>query len=54
MDPAVLDYYARTPEEARLELGPGQLEHARTRELIARHLPLAPATIIDIGGAAGV
>jgi len=53
-DPAVTDYYARSPEENRLTQGPSLLERIRTQELISRHVPPAPATVIDIGGAAGV
>jgi SAM-dependent methyltransferase len=30
-----------------------RLEQARTRELLTRHLPPAPAVILDVGGAAG-
>jgi 2-polyprenyl-3-methyl-5-hydroxy-6-metoxy-1,4-benzoquinol methylase len=26
----------------------------RTRELFARHLPSAPATVVDVGGGAGI
>ena len=37
LDPAISDFYQRTPEEARLEQGPFQLEEARTRELIRRY-----------------
>ncbi|HKR10028.1 MAG TPA: methyltransferase domain-containing protein [Gemmatimonadaceae bacterium] len=54
LDPKITEYYQRTPEEARLQHGPGPLEEARTRELIERHLPKAPADILDIGGGAGV
>ncbi len=54
LDPAVAAFYDRTPEESRLEQGPFQLEEARTRELIERHAPPAPATVLDVGGAAGV
>jgi SAM-dependent methyltransferase len=52
-DPAVRDYYERAPEETRLQHGPFQLEEARTRELISRFAPPPPATVVDIGGAAG-
>lgn len=54
IDPNVTNFYQQTPEESRLQYGPGQLEEARTRELIERHLPKAPAEIIDVGGGAGV
>jgi ubiquinone/menaquinone biosynthesis C-methylase UbiE len=56
-DPArerVLKYYTDGDEAARLRSGWFQLEHERTRELIRRHLPPAPARIIDVGGASGV
>lgn len=50
-DPAIADFYQQAPEEDRLESHP--LEALRTRELIQRYAPTAPATVIDIGGAAG-
>jgi ubiquinone/menaquinone biosynthesis C-methylase UbiE len=53
IDPAVADYYEHTPEESRLEQGAFQLEQVRTRELIERHAPPAPAEVLDVGGAAG-
>lgn len=52
-DRGITDYYERAPEETRLEQGPFQLEEARTRELIQRYAPPAPATVVDVGGAAG-
>ena len=52
-DPAIADYYDRAPEESRLEYGAFRLEEIRTRELIERHAPPAPATVLDVGGAAG-
>lgn len=54
IDPAIQAYYDRAPEESRLETGVSQLEEARTRELILRHVPPPPASILDVGGAAGV
>jgi ubiquinone/menaquinone biosynthesis C-methylase UbiE len=54
LDPSITDYYQHVPEENRLQLGPGLLEEARTRELLERHLPKAPAEIVDVGGGAGV
>src|ERR687894_589027 len=51
-DPAIADFYDRTPEEPRLEQGPFQLEEARARELIQRFAPPPPATVLDVGGAA--
>lgn len=46
-------YYQEVAEEGRLAAGPSQLEFARTRELVLRHLRPPPATILDVGGAAG-
>lgn len=53
IDPAISDFYNQTPEEHRLEEGAFLLEALRTRELIQRHAPAPPATVLDIGGAAG-
>ena len=47
------EYYAKAPEEHRLEYGAALLEEARTRELIQRHAPGPPAVVLDIGGGAG-
>jgi ubiquinone/menaquinone biosynthesis C-methylase UbiE len=52
-DPTVAEYYHQAAEEDRLEQGPFLLEALRTRELIQRYAPPAPATVVDIGGAAG-
>jgi len=54
LDPKIAAYYQATPEENRLQFGPGPLEETRTRELIERHLPKAPADVVDVGGGAGV
>jgi ubiquinone/menaquinone biosynthesis C-methylase UbiE len=53
LDPSIADYYARAPEESRLEHGAFRLEGVRTRELIQRYAPPPPATVLDVGGAAG-
>ena len=50
----IVGYYGEADEDSRLRTGWFRLEHARTQELILRHLPPAPATIIDAGGGAGV
>ena len=52
-DAAIAAYYDRAPEETRLETGAFRLEALRTRELIARHAPPPPATVLDVGGGAG-
>ncbi len=49
----ILRHYSETDELSRLGVGWFQLEQARTRELILRHLRPAPATVIDAGGGAG-
>lgn len=54
LDPKIKTFYDRAPEESRLEQGASQLEQLRTRELILRHAPKAPAVVLDVGGAAGV
>ena len=46
-------YYQEVAEERRLAEGPSQLEFARTKEVLQRYLPPPPATILDLGGAAG-
>ena len=53
IDPAIVRYYERSSEETRLEQGPFRLEQERTRELLRRFMPLPPATVVDVGGAAG-
>jgi SAM-dependent methyltransferase len=49
------DFYERVAgEEDRLVASPlGQLEFARTQELLLRQLPPAPARILDVGGGTG-
>jgi ubiquinone/menaquinone biosynthesis C-methylase UbiE len=50
----IVRHYEEVDEASRLASGWFQLEQARTRELILRHLPPAPATILDAGGGAGI
>jgi SAM-dependent methyltransferase len=49
----VTRYYQEVPEEGRLSAGASQLEFTRTKEIVLRYLPPPPATILDVGGAAG-
>jgi ubiquinone/menaquinone biosynthesis C-methylase UbiE len=49
----VIRHYASGYEEGRLNAGGGQLESERTRELLTRFLPPAPARILDVGGGPG-
>ena len=51
---AMRAYYERGEEEARLADGAaGQLEFERTKEIVLRDLPPAPAVVADIGGGPG-
>jgi ubiquinone/menaquinone biosynthesis C-methylase UbiE len=52
--PEVTNYYQQFDEDSRLQSGFFQLEFARTQELISRHLPHAPAVVVDVGGGSGV
>jgi ubiquinone/menaquinone biosynthesis C-methylase UbiE len=56
LDPLIHAFYRdRYVEDDRLSrTAHGQLEFLRTQELLRRHLPLPPATILDVGGATGV
>ena len=49
----VLAFYIGFPEEGRLGVGRFRLEFERTKEILARTLPKAPARVVDVGGAAG-
>jgi SAM-dependent methyltransferase len=53
LDPEILRYYAAGHENDRLRQGPFQLERVRTEELLSRHLPPAPAKVLDVGGGSG-
>ncbi len=48
-------HYRESSESQRLSGSrQGELERLRTQQILARHLPPAPAAIFDVGGAAGV
>ena len=53
VDPEILSYYERNGERDRLASGRQRLEFLRVRDLLERHLPAPPATVLDVGGAAG-
>lgn len=53
-DPEIRAYYDEGREQARLRRGGGRLEFVRTQELVRRHLPPAPASVLDVGGGAGI
>lgn len=52
--PEIAAYYGQRRERDRLSQGRGELERIRTQELLTRHLPVPPATVLDVGGGAGV
>jgi len=52
-DASIRAYYDQRSEEDRLTRGASQLEAERTCRLLERLLPPTPATVLDIGGAAG-
>jgi SAM-dependent methyltransferase len=54
IDARMLAHYEQGTEHDRLlRGGAGRLEYLRTRELLARHLPATPATVLDVGGGTG-
>lgn len=53
MDEGIIEYYNEGREQDRL-VTIGRLEFLRTQELLDRHLPSPPASIVDIGGGAGI
>ena len=50
----IVNFYSEADEDSRLRTGWFRLEHARTQELILRHLPPPPARVIDVGSGSGV
>ncbi|MGK5642275.1 class I SAM-dependent methyltransferase [Streptomyces sp. URMC 126] len=56
VDPEIIAFYTEGYDEAaRLtSSADGMLELVRTRELLRRHLPPAPASVLDVGGGPGV
>lgn len=51
---SILPYYNRGLEQDRLLHDTGKLEYARTQIILQQYLPPAPATIVDVGGGAGI
>jgi SAM-dependent methyltransferase len=49
----VVRHYETYREEDRFSTGLGELELLRTQEILLRHLPPAPARLLDVGGATG-
>jgi SAM-dependent methyltransferase len=52
-DAAMGEHYGMGDERERLTGGSSRIEFARTKELLRRFLPTAPATILDVGGGPG-
>ena len=50
---AVREHYPAADERGRLDTPFGQVEFARTTEILSAHLPPAPAVVADIGGGPG-
>lgn len=51
----IASYYGRHfNEDERLSQGYSRLEFERSKELIKRHVPNPPATILDVGGGTGI
>ena len=53
-EPEIQAYYERNAKRDRLASGARRVEFLRVCELLERHLPPSPATILDVGGGAGV
>ncbi|HWO67081.1 MAG TPA: class I SAM-dependent methyltransferase [Umezawaea sp.] len=51
--PEVAAHYDEGAEQTRLCTGRGLLELLRTQDVLRRHLPHAPAKILDVGGGPG-
>lgn len=54
MGSEIIEHYQQIREEERLLHGAGRLELLRTREVLRRYLPPAPARVLDVGGATGI
>ena len=50
----IIEHYSKTgAEQNRLQKKEGRVEEERTKNILKRFLPLAPAVVYDIGGGAG-
>jgi hypothetical protein len=54
VDAEILAYYACGLERDRLASGRQRIEFPRIWDLLERCLPAAPATVVDVGGGAGI
>jgi SAM-dependent methyltransferase len=52
-DGTIREHYGTGYERERLTGGSSRIEFVRTKELLGRFLPPAPATILDVGGGPG-
>ena len=52
IEPTIIDFYTSAYDEASrlVSKAHGRLEFLRTQELLRRHLPPAPARVLDVGG----
>jgi ubiquinone/menaquinone biosynthesis C-methylase UbiE len=50
----IISFYTAHSDDERLYQGLGMLEFARSKEILLRHLPEPPATVLDVGGGTGV
>lgn len=53
MPEEIVRHYQTSDEARRITVGFGTLELVRTQEILRRHLPPAPARILDVGGGSG-
>ena len=53
VSPELLSHYDKVDENRRLNSGPGALELVRTLDIIRRHAPDPPATVLAVGGGPG-
>jgi 2-polyprenyl-3-methyl-5-hydroxy-6-metoxy-1,4-benzoquinol methylase len=51
--PEIRDYYETGVELDRLAGGSSLVEFIRTKEILERFLPVAPARVLDVGGGPG-
>jgi SAM-dependent methyltransferase len=54
LDEAIVRHYEANQEEDRIAHGFSRLELLRVQEVLRRHLPGPPASVLDVGGATGV
>ncbi|NAW50269.1 methyltransferase domain-containing protein [Elizabethkingia argentiflava] len=48
------DFYSKTSEETRLQIGLGPLEFERNKNLISRFISQKPSIVLDVGGGPGI